>query len=497
MSSELSLDNSIGKSPHPSPLSAHRTREQEQSAARESVVLSVESVCKAYAMYDRPIDRLKQQLFGRFGRKYGKEFQALHGVSFQIGRGETIGLIGRNGSGKSTLLQIIAGVLQPTSGSVRVNGRVAAMLELGSGFNPEYSGRENVFLNGAIYGVGRAEMERRFDAIASFADIGQFIDRPVKTYSSGMFMRLAFSVATSIEADLLLIDEALAVGDLFFRQKCYQRLEALRDAGMSIVLVSHAMNEVEQFCRRGILLHHGREIFQGVSTEAVKRYYLVDQEDRAAALAARKKAGGALEQEPPKPAGEFERPWPSRDTAIDISKAAQVGNGWARCTGVWVLDREGNACHAFEQAETACILHEYEILHDIEVPVGGVVLTNYTGATVHGKSTLEYGSEVPRSVKAGTLLRFKQEMAMEIATGEYTFEVGLESIGVADYDLRAVVNHLHLHTHSLRICHLPIAGSFAVIFRHDPRPVQLLHHGIANLPGSCQVSMASAPAEGD
>lgn len=463
------------------------------------VVCSVESVSKAYQLYDRPTDRLKQQLWGRGHRRYGREFWALHDVSLEVRRGETVGLIGRNGSGKSTLLQIIAGVLQPTTGRVRCRGRVAAMLELGSGFNPEYSGRENVFLNGSIFGVTRAEMQRRFERIAEFADIGDFIDRPVKTYSSGMFMRLAFAAATSLDVELLLIDEALAVGDVFFRQKCYQRLEALRQTGTAIVLVSHAMTEVEQFCRRGILLHHGRELFAGDSTEAVKRYYLVDQEDRAAAAAMRARSIEAHADDPPteppaavQSAEDFEHPWPSRDKSLDISGVAQVSNGWARCTGVWLSNAAGLAAQAFEQGETAVFHYEFELLHDIEVPVGGVVLTSEKGLTVHGKSTLEYGSEVPRTVPRGTLLRFRQEIAMELATGEYTFEVGLESIDPHAYERRQIVNHTFLHTSSIRVCHLPNCGQFAVMFRRDPSPVQLLHHGIANLPGRCRVSTAPA-----
>ena len=461
----------------------------------DEIVLSVQSVSKAYTMYQRPVDRLKQQLFGRGSRKYGHEFWALRDLSLELRRGETLGVIGRNGSGKSTLLQLIAGVLQPTTGQVQVNGRVAAMLELGSGFNPEYSGRENVFLNGAIFGVSRAEMEKRFDAIAAFADIDEFIDRPVKTYSSGMFMRLAFSAATSMDTDLLLVDEALAVGDIFFRQKCYQRLEALRQKGMAIVLVSHAMTEVEQFCRKSILLHHGRELFAGVSTEAVKRYYLVDQEDRAAAAAARAKKTGQAQTIDETESGKFEQPWPARDQSIDVTDVPQVTNGWAKCTGVWLCNRDGHPAHAFEQAEVASFFYEFEILHDIETPIGGVVLTSDKGITVHGKSTLEYGSEVPGAVRAGTLLRFRQDIAMEIATGEYTFEVGLESIGADDYQRRAIVNHVDLHTASVRICHLPIVGHFAVVFRQNAEPVQLLHHGLANLNGRCTVSIASKRVE--
>src|SRR5262249_1944477 len=256
-------------------------------------------VGKVYRLYDRPQDRLKHMLFSRIGRSYGREFWALRDVSFDVRRGDVLGIIGRNGSGKSTLLQIMAGILQPAAGEVRLWGRVAVLLELGSGFNPDCTGRENVLMNGAILGLSRAEIERRLDEIAAFADIGEFIDQPVKTYSSGMFVRLAFSVTTSLDADVLLIDEALAVGDVFFRQKCYQRLGALRARGVSIVLVSHALNEVEQFCQQALLLQAGRVVFQGSASEAVKRYYLVEQDSRLVTIPSA--AGQAASS--PRPAG--------------------------------------------------------------------------------------------------------------------------------------------------------------------------------------------------
>jgi lipopolysaccharide transport system ATP-binding protein len=190
----------------------------------DDIAVSVHNVNKRYLLYDRPQDRLKQSLFWRFGKSYGREFWALRDISFEIRRGEALGIIGRNGAGKSTLLQIIAGTLQPTSGVVHVSGRVAALLELGSGFNLEFTGRENVYLNGAILGFSRGEMEQRFDEIAAFADIGDFMDQPVKLYSSGMFVRLAFAVQACVEPDVLIVDEALAVGDVVFHQKCYARL---------------------------------------------------------------------------------------------------------------------------------------------------------------------------------------------------------------------------------------------------------------------------------
>ena len=194
-------------------------------------VIKAEGLGKCYYLYRKPEDRLKQTLFARFGRSYNVPFWALKDVNFEVKRGESFGIIGKNGSGKSTLLQILAGILRPTEGEFTIQGRVTALLELGSGFNPEFTGRENVYLNGAILGLSREEVDRHFDQIASFADIGEFLDQPVKLYSSGMFVRLAFAVAAGVDADVLLIDEALAVGDFYFRQKCYRRLQTLREQG--------------------------------------------------------------------------------------------------------------------------------------------------------------------------------------------------------------------------------------------------------------------------
>lgn len=238
----------------------------------QPIAISVRNVSKMYRIYERPQDRLKQMLLWRFGRNYGREFWAVRDVTFEVRKGETVGIIGRNGSGKSTLLQMIAGTLAPTEGEIRVNGRVAALLELGSGFNPEFTGRENVFLNGAILGISRDEMEARFDKIVAFADIGDFIDQPVKTYSSGMTLRLAFAVGVHVEPDLLIIDEALSVGDIRFQKKCIQRMEQLRDTGVTILFVSHDAHLIERFCTRGIVMDFGHMVASG-DTVASMSYY--------------------------------------------------------------------------------------------------------------------------------------------------------------------------------------------------------------------------------
>lgn len=237
-----------------------------------SIAVSVRNLSKRYLLYNRPQDRLKQALFWRFGKNYAREFWALRDVSFEVQRGEVLGIVGRNGSGKSTLLQTIAGTLTPTAGEVHVDGRVTALLELGSGFNPEFTGLENVYLNGAILGFGQDQMEMRFEEIAAFADIGQFMDQPVKLYSSGMFVRLAFAVQVLLEPDILIVDEALAVGDAAFQIKCINRMKRLNEDGTTIILVTHDVQTVRSFCHRAIWLHDGSIKDEGSPLEITSRY---------------------------------------------------------------------------------------------------------------------------------------------------------------------------------------------------------------------------------
>ncbi|MEH2235913.1 ABC transporter ATP-binding protein [Nostoc sp.] len=236
----------------------------------EKIVISLKNVSKCYKRYTHPVDRLKELLLP--AKTYAQEFWAVRDVSFEVIKGETMGIIGRNGAGKSTLLQLICGTLTPTSGELQVNGRVAALLELGAGFNPEFTGRENVYMNGAIMGLSRQEVDERFDQIAAFADIGDFIDQSVKTYSSGMYVRLAFASAIHVYPDILIVDEALAVGDMFFQAKCMARMRQMMDSGVTVLFVSHDIGSVKSLCQRCAFIEHGQLINIGKASLVVDNY---------------------------------------------------------------------------------------------------------------------------------------------------------------------------------------------------------------------------------
>lgn len=235
------------------------------------VAIKVENLSKCFHIYDKPRDRLLQMLC-RGRRRFFREFWALRDVAFDIKKGETVGIVGRNGSGKSTLLQIICGTLTPTSGRVRTDGRVAALLELGSGFNPEFSGRENVYMNAAVLGLSKEETDARFAEIEAFAEIGDFIDQPVKTYSSGMMVRLAFAVAINVDPQILIVDEALSVGDELFQRKCFARIEAIKASGATILFVSHAGTTVIELCDRAILMDGGDKLAEGLPKAIIGKY---------------------------------------------------------------------------------------------------------------------------------------------------------------------------------------------------------------------------------
>jgi lipopolysaccharide transport system ATP-binding protein len=442
-------------------------------------VIQVSNLSKCYEIYERPQDRLLQML-SRGRRQYYKEFWALRDVSFEVKQGETFGIIGRNGSGKSTLLQILAGTLAQTRGEVLVKGRIAALLELGSGFNPEFTGRENVFLNGSVLGLTQREIEDRYDQILAFADIGEFIDQPVKTYSSGMFVRLAFAVQAHIDANIIIIDEALAVGDIFFRQKCYTRLNDLKEAGAAILLVSHSMPDIEQYCQRTLLLNKGKSLFIGSSNEATKHYYLLNQQpDQPVSVTVLADQSPGNEKSTASQGTSLDLP---PEAFLDISNKKQIGTGEAVCTRIALLDSNGEARQTFKQADRVTFLYEFQLKNNIGVPLCAITIVNEKGVIVYCKSSWQTSENFPIKYGNQTFVSCSQEVKLDIAPGEYIFHVGLSCASEHAWKNRQLISIYEEVNYLKRVCTIQEAGSFSVgVGMRDGIPF-LTHHGLVNLP---------------
>lgn len=370
----------------------------------EDLVIDIENVSKVFNIFDKPSDRLLQMLLPRLGRilpgsggwssrQRGREFWALRDVSLKVKRGDAVGIIGRNGSGKSTLLQIIAGTLAPTTGKAQVNGRIAALLELGSGFNPDFTGRENVILNGMILGLTEREVMQRFDAIAAFADIGSFIDQPVRTYSSGMMLRLAFSVQTQVEPDILIVDEALAVGDALFQKRCFQQMEALRANGCTLLLVSHDQESIRTLTDHAILLRDGTVRVAGPSSEVVLEYRKQlhdDERDYYASISAQhlQHAKQIIDAQPDDTvAGE---PVEHDGSPVLGARSDKLSFGDYDCVveHVRVLDGEGEECAYFLPGDRVTIEITARPIRDMDKLNVNVRLRNKEGVKLYSWGTL-------------------------------------------------------------------------------------------------------------
>lgn len=466
-------------------------------------VISLRGLCKAYRIWENPASRLTAPLLGSLGRalpaaagghwlqaraaRSYRDFWALRDISFDLHRGESLGIIGRNGSGKSTLLQIIAGTLQPTTGSARVTGRVAALLELGSGFNHDFTGRENVYLNAAVLGLTRREVDARFDDIAAFADIGDFIDQPVKTYSSGMFVRLAFAVQTAMEPGILIVDEALSVGDIFFQQRCYARMQQLVDKGVCIILASHDLAAVQRFCQRTVVLQRGQLKFNGPATEGTKVYVHLEQAEKAAAFADNTPAASIEAATGPATIPG----WPA--TAFNHAPAAArvLGNGWARCTMIAVCNAAGEDHVHFRQGDTLSVFYEFEILRDMEFCFGCLTIRDKTTQPVHSKITLQDGVRTPLRVAQGTRLRYRQDTVLNLHCADYTLDLALEMIASSLVDQPTGVGYDEFMSSQLRICELHAVASITIRLRDERAPFQLLHFGMAGLPSQSTIAVVA------
>ncbi|MCO8312171.1 ABC transporter ATP-binding protein [Pseudomonas mandelii] len=381
----------------------------------------VDNVSKNYHVYAKTEDRLKQFVYTRLSGKkktFYRDFWALNPLSFEVNKGDSVGIIGRNGSGKSTLLQMICGTLTPTSGSITRNGRIAALLELGAGFNPDFTGRENIYLNGSILGLSKKEIDSKLADIIDFSEIEAYIDQQVKTYSSGMFIRLAFSVAIHSSPEILIIDEALAVGDVFFQQKCFERLKQLKASGITLLFVSHDVTSVKLLCNKAILLHKGELIKIGDPKAVVNEYIKINSHsesetaDVEEVMVQQSEANNALEAELEK-------------ASLEDDSEYRYGTKNAVIADFGLYKADGNKIDgAIQNNESIEIRLKVEFLKDILNPVSGFYIKDRRGIELYSGNTHYLNSPIGRQPK-GTVMSISFKQILSLAPGEYSLSLGL------------------------------------------------------------------------
>ncbi len=428
----------------------------------DDTAIRVESLSKCYEIYETPSDRLKQFITPGFTRRIGirpseyyREFWALKDISFEVKRGETMGIVGRNGSGKSTLLQIICGTLTPTNGIVKTRGRIAALLELGSGFNPEFTGRENVFMNAAILGLQRDEVEAKFDSIAAFANIGQFIEQPIKSYSSGMVVRLAFAVQSQLDPDILVVDEALSVGDAKFQAKCYERLKQLKDRGTSILLVTHSSDQVVTHCSSAILLDQGSQITSGEPKEVVNRYLDLlfgGSKNPHASVSENDKSNSQFDLGENK--GELSL---SEDVFCTHNNynphEYRWGDGQAAILDFCLSTAGKQYPSVVNTGDRICLSLSVKFKHDIVQPILGVTIKTKEGVAVYGinSENLDSSNFSNKGAKnTGVLVEL--EFDCRLAPGDYFISIGVASRiagGIVPHDRRYDSVHFQISSEQL------------------------------------------------
>lgn len=382
----------------------------------KELAISVRNVSKMYKLYDKPGDRVKDAL-GLSKKKLYKEHFALSNISFDIMKGECVGIIGSNGAGKSTLLKIITGVLNPSEGSVDVNGRISALLELGAGFNLEYTGIENIYLNGRMTGFSRDEIDQKIDDILAFADIGEFVYQPVKTYSSGMFVRLAFAVAINIEPEILIIDEALSVGDIFFQAKCFRKIEEFKNSGKTILFVSHSLSSIQKYCDRAILLNKGRNIAEGEPKTVIDLYnkVLVQKENKQI-IQHEVDAGLPKKTEMPQIAI-----W--KENMTINPNAIEYGNGDAQIIDFCVINENGLISNNINRGELCTIKVRVKFSQTVKDPIIAFTIKDTKGVELAGANTFLSGVDTGE-IRAGSEITAVFEQRINLRCNEYLLALG-------------------------------------------------------------------------
>lgn len=387
---------------------------REDSSNGSGVAIRVQHLSKIYKLYDRSIDRLKESLHP-FRRIYHHDFYALKDVSFEIRKGETLGIIGKNGSGKSTLLKIIAGVLTPSGGNLEVRGKVSALLELGTGFNPEMTGMENIYFSGTIMGYSREEMEAKVDDILAFADIGDFINQPVKTYSSGMFVRLAFAMATNVDPDILIIDEALSVGDIFFQTKCYKKFDQFQKRGKTILFVTHALENVIRYCHRGIVLESGVKLIDSNAKSAIDVYKKLMVNCYGNKDEHEKNGDSNVREQP-------EAALVSNECLVNPD-ATIYGDGRAEIVDYGIFDENRVPVQILFNDEQCSVWMKVLFKEDVENPIFAFTIKDLKGMEITGTNSLYEDAVFIRYLKGETVvIEFTQRLNM--ASGQYLLSLG-------------------------------------------------------------------------
>ncbi len=396
--------------------------------AEKQVAIRVKNLSKVYKLYAKASDRLKEALhLGKACRH--TDHHALENVNFEVYKGETVGIIGTNGSGKSTVLKIITGVLTPTAGQVVVDGRISALLELGAGFNMEYTGIENIYLNGTMIGFSRQEIEKKLPAILEFADIGDFVYQPVKTYSSGMFVRLAFALSINIEPEILIVDEALSVGDVFFQAKCYHKFEEFKEMGKTILFVSHDLSSIAKYCDRVVVLDRGHKAGEGPARDMIDVYkqilvgqYHYEEEDASEVEKDTKTADGEEE----KTLSAEEGATPKKETA---GKDPLIyGSGKAHVSDIWIEDEQGRRTNAVLKGNSISVYMRVKILQDLPAPIFALSFKDVRGTEISGTNTM-FEKSFLESCKAGEEKEICFTQKVDLQGGEY-----LLSFGVTGYE---------------------------------------------------------------
>ena len=439
------------------------------------IAIRVSNLSKCYQIYDTPRDRLKQFILPRLHRitvqppqQYFREFWALKDISFEVKKGESVGIVGRNGSGKSTLLQIITGTLSPTTGTVAIHGRIAALLELGSGFNPDFTGRENVFMNAAILGLGKDKVAERFDDIAAFADIGQFIEQPVKTYSSGMVVRLSFAVAINVDPDILIIDEALSVGDELFQRKCFSRIETIRANGATILFVSHSSSAIVELCDRAVLMEAGEKLSVGAPKQIVGCYqkllyaavdkceYIREQIRRADELPAN--APNPTEnvpQEYPDPSVHFETLQESFDPNLSPSSTIEYESSGAYIELPAVLTLAGKQVNNLIRGKKYLFTYTVRFTKGASHVLFGMLIKTVSGVELGGGTSAMSRQHRLVCAKEGECYRVKFRFRCALNPGVYFLNAGVRGV-VSD-----VEGYLHRILDSVCIRVIGNSGGFS------------------------------------